>query len=237
MFTVQKGCRSHAVEGAQIAALEYLQPALRQIASAQVRQAQLSDQLKSLQSALETKQTGVLALGPDGKVQEMNAIASDMVQAGDGLSLRAGRLQIWDVEAQRVCDFACASMQAVGIQSSPGVQILASRPSSLPPFLITVCAPMPERSDDRAPNSGFLVMIEDPSAGLAVGIAQLRSAYGFTKAEARVAVLICNGQTASEIALAAHVGLATVRTQIQKIMQKMGVRRQVDVARILSRYL
>jgi DNA-binding CsgD family transcriptional regulator len=57
--------------------------------------------------------------------------------------------------------------------------------------------------------------------------------FDLTPAEARVAVHISNGLNAKEIARLQSVALSTVRTQIQKVLEKAGVERQVDLMRVL----
>ena len=61
--------------------------------------------------------------------------------------------------------------------------------------------------------------------------------FGFTKAEANVSIAIARGQSANEIAVTTSTSLATIRTQIQRVMQKMHVNRQSEIVRILSNYV
>ena len=62
----------------------------------------------------------------------------------------------------------------------------------------------------------------------------LVNVYGLTPAEARVAQALCCGMTAAQYAYEAGVGLATVRSQIKTIFQKMGLRRQIELVQTLS---
>lgn len=57
--------------------------------------------------------------------------------------------------------------------------------------------------------------------------------FDLTPAEARIAVQLANGASAKEIALRSGGSLATVRTQIQRVMEKTGVDRQADLIRML----
>jgi DNA-binding CsgD family transcriptional regulator len=54
-----------------------------------------------------------------------------------------------------------------------------------------------------------------------------------TPAEARVAVCIAGGANAKEIAQQQAIAVATVRTHIQRIMDKTGADRQTDLIRVL----
>lgn len=57
--------------------------------------------------------------------------------------------------------------------------------------------------------------------------------FDLTPAEARIATQLANGASAKEIALRSGGSLATVRTQIQRVMEKTGVERQADLIRML----
>lgn len=59
--------------------------------------------------------------------------------------------------------------------------------------------------------------------------------FRLTPAEARVAVQLADGANAKEIAQRSGAALATVRTQIQRVMEKAGVSRQTDlILRLLN---
>lgn len=58
----------------------------------------------------------------------------------------------------------------------------------------------------------------------------LRAPHGLTKAEARVAVQIAEGQGPMEIAASTGQSITTVRTHLASVRRKLGVRRQAQVA-------
>lgn len=64
---------------------------------------------------------------------------------------------------------------------------------------------------------------EDPRRALTVR-------FGLTRAEARAALRIANGETAKEIAEDLAVSLVTVRNQIKSAMSKVGAHRQIELA-------
>lgn len=63
----------------------------------------------------------------------------------------------------------------------------------------------------------------------------LRESYGLTAAEASVAVCLAGGLSTNEIAERRQVSRGTVRSQLKQIFVKLGVRRQAEVVRLLSR--
>jgi DNA-binding CsgD family transcriptional regulator len=82
--------------------------------------------------------------------------------------------------------------------------------------------------------SRALVVLHDPNANQRViDPFIVAECFGLTPAEARVAVGIAGGANAKQIAQQQSVALATVRTHIQRIMDKTGVDRQTDLVRVL----
>lgn len=62
-------------------------------------------------------------------------------------------------------------------------------------------------------------------------------AHGLSRGEAEVASMIADGLLAREISEGRNVGIHTVRTQIKAAMNKMGVRRQTELAIQIRRLL
>ncbi|HEY8359506.1 MAG TPA: LuxR C-terminal-related transcriptional regulator [Ramlibacter sp.] len=79
-----------------------------------------------------------------------------------------------------------------------------------------------------------LVVLHDPALRQpALDPFIVAECFDLTPAESRVAVLIAGGATPKAISQRLDVGLATVRTQLQRAMEKMGVTRQPDLVRVL----
>jgi DNA-binding CsgD family transcriptional regulator len=58
--------------------------------------------------------------------------------------------------------------------------------------------------------------------------------FGLSSAEVRVLALLLDGAAAGEIAAQTGTRLPTVRTHIRSIFGKTGVKRQIDLVRLLS---
>ncbi len=68
------------------------------------------------------------------------------------------------------------------------------------------------------------------SVKLATGFIQF---YGLTAKEARVLQALVNGATPENIQAELQISMATVRKHIQSIFNKTGVRRQIDLVRLV----
>lgn len=87
--------------------------------------------------------------------------------------------------------------------------------------------------------AGNLVHVRDTLAelemarGPALNAMIVGECFGLTPAEARVAVHIANGKTVQAIARLHGATVATVRSQLGKAMEKVGVQRQAQLAQVL----
>ena len=62
----------------------------------------------------------------------------------------------------------------------------------------------------------------------------LQQVYGLTPAEARLTMLILDGQAPGDAAISLKVSVTTIRTQLSAILKKTGARKQAELVRHLS---
>lgn len=105
--------------------------------------------------------------------------------------------------------------------------LLAPRPSGKASYSIAI-APLPAGHEHGV----AALLIADP-AGQPPTETTLRTLYGLTRAESRVAVALLRGSTPDEIADAFEVSIATIRTHLQRIFTKTATRRQSELIRLL----
>jgi DNA-binding CsgD family transcriptional regulator len=63
----------------------------------------------------------------------------------------------------------------------------------------------------------------------------LRSAFGLTPTEAKVAISIARGRSPATIAVAHRVSVATIRTQLKSVYAKTRTHRQSELAAFVGR--
>ena len=85
-------------------------------------------------------------------------------------------------------------------------------------------------------DSGGLIMvvIEDLARRVTPSAAMLRGVFGFTRAEAEVAIALAGGSGAEEVASSREVSLETVRSQIRAILQKSEAANLRDLERLMA---
>ena len=139
----------------------------------------------------------------------------------------------------------CVSLQGLTVRSfSAAVQDACNRSSStLGSVLLTdrqqetsrqvLVLPIMVRHSGRNDRAA-LVLVHGQGNSQASGQMLLQQAYGLTPAEARLAILLLEGQTPGDAAVNLRVSIATVRTQLSAILKKTGARKQAELMLRLS---
>jgi DNA-binding CsgD family transcriptional regulator len=103
--------------------------------------------------------------------------------------------------------------------------------------LLVVPVPLPPPAFslwELSATARLLVLVIDPAARNLVAAMALQTAFGLTAAEARVATLVGSGLSGPQAAQVLGVSPATVKTHLARCFEKLGVRSQVELARMLS---
>ncbi|MEO0497528.1 MAG: PAS domain-containing protein [Pseudomonadota bacterium] len=235
VFTVQRSIRAGPPDPETLKRFGRFGRSLRNVASAQARYGHLLSRLDTLEAVFEKMPVGIITLDLRGRVLEVNSTAKAIFESSDGLGIVGGRLRATETGAQRRLLELIASLGHAR-DEVPFSQLFIPRSSGLPPYrLVVEPGHVTSMRSDGA--NTVVVVLEDPSRDIALEIEHLKDGFDLTAAEARVALLMTKGQSASEMARSSGVSIATIRTQIQRVLNKSGARRQIDLVRILSRYI
>ena len=182
------------------------------------------------QRALDALSFGVVVLDGAGAVIAANDAARRAALPRGGVVLTRHRIGAENVSADRA--LAAAIAAALAGRPSAARIVTVPRPSG-GAWMVSVM-PLPASSPIAAHDGGALVLIVDPASERGVRRDDLATLYGLTGAEADLAIAIAGGAQLHEIAGRRGVKLSTVRSQLLSAMQKMQVRRQADLARLLA---
>lgn len=175
--------------------------------------------------------SGVFLLGATGRVLHANAVARAMLDSRDGLLLRDGKLAaIGRTTAPRLEAVVAACLSA----APRGGELLLPRVSG-GTWLLSAC-PLPATSAGVTGVAACRAWawVTDPAAERPGLQGRLAVLFGLTVAQQRVATALLTGSSPAEIAEARDVALATVRSQVQAVYAKLGVRRHGDLVRLLG---
>ena len=182
---------------------------------------------QTLQQVVQRMEAPVLFLDRKGRLVDGNAAARQWLAcAASPLQLRAGRVAVCHDGRWRDLAVDLASLAA---HASPRLELpLGGASKTTTTLALHALAP---GGDGFAHHESFAVATLLPRRSDAA--ASLRERFGLTGSEARIALQLAQGQRASEIASGASVALSTVRTHIRSILDKCGVRSQVQLVALV----
>jgi DNA-binding CsgD family transcriptional regulator len=223
--------------------LEVLTPHLTRALDATLRLGPLADGSRQLVRVLELLPTSAVLLDAKARVVHANPSAELLLRCRDGLTSIAddgARLAavLPDENAALTLTLAKALRVATGNGDELGEMLRLTRLSGAAPLLV-IPVPLPPPAFslwELSHAARLLVLIVDPSKRnfAAAPAPALRSTFGLTSSEARVATLVGSGLSGPEAAQALGVSPATVKTHLARCFLKMEIRSQVELARIVS---
>lgn len=169
-------------------------------------------------------------VGADGRVVTMNASAEALLDHGS-LRVVNGHLITARADEQRRLDGVLHSAGPLGIETV-SERVMVRSTSGGHAILLQAVA-----LDPRVAGPGkLLVLFDDPSSGQAItDSGPALQMLGLTAAEAKVAALVGAGRSPREAADQLQVSVNTVRSALKLAYDKLGVRRQAELARIVTR--
>lgn len=185
---------------------------------------------------IETSGTGALLVDADGHLVSANSVAEGLMAEGGPLSITAGRVRAATTGATQEVLAAVADMAGrQSAQSDPDVYVALALPDPdrLHPLTLII-RPGPPYGPVSAPlRRTAVIILRDPARPAMLAIADLERLFGLTRAEARLATRLADGDALEDAALALGVSRNTARSQLQAIYLKTGVNRQGDLVRLL----
>jgi DNA-binding CsgD family transcriptional regulator len=175
----------------------------------------------------------VIFLGGKGEVRLMNKPAEEMVKRKDGLLLSRGKLSanVYAESAALRTMVAGATRTGNGTGFSAGGTILISRTKGRP-ISVTV-APLREFNPIASQQPAAVLFISDPDQRVEVPFDMLQRCYGLTPAEARLAMVLLEGQSLKQASETCSVTHNTAKSQLKSVFWKTDVKRQGELIRLL----
>lgn len=185
-----------------------------------------------LQAAtLERLGVGTLLLDAHGEVLQCSAVASQLLAAGHGLTLKGRRLRAANGLDERRLERAVQRLLAARTEGAGNAaQALALGSGTRGLGVLLRGLPF---GKGYAGEAALEVIIRDPLSRPEPSEALLRQLYQLTPAEAGLAALLCHGQSLEQAAGALTISRNTARAHLRVIFSKTGVSRQADLVQLL----
>jgi DNA-binding CsgD family transcriptional regulator len=221
--------------------LQRLTPHLCRALDATLQLGPLVDGSRQLTRVLQIMPNPALLLDARARVIHANPAAERLLREGDSLiCVGDDGLRLSAVEPEEGDALARAVVQALrvadGSNALLGEPVRLTRSSGATPLLV-IPVPLPPPAFplwELSKSARLLVLLIDPGTRNAAAASALRAAFGLTNAEARVAILIGSGLSGPHAAQVLGLSAATVKTHLAHCFDKIGVRSQVELARLLT---
>ncbi len=196
--------------------------------------ATLTQRKRDFAEATEAVGHGIVILAAGSRVVHLNSAAERILTAGDGLGIDSGCVTAVNVDANRELQrlvHRALTADETGIRE--GGSGTCARPSGQRPYVIHVLPLQTSRTGRSSGASTAMLLVIDPGQSREPPASLLRRAYGLTRAEAEVALLVLRGEGLKPIADALCVSPATVRTHLRQVFDKTDTHRQAELVRLL----
>jgi DNA-binding CsgD family transcriptional regulator len=185
-----------------------------------------------LERALDMLDCALVIVDDEGKVEYRNRAAAAMLKGSHGgLAVADGFLTAKGRKGREALTQAfrlsCAELQPSGL-------CLPQAGAAPERWLRLVVAPVYFGASADSASRAAVWILNTQSPGLP-SEELLAALFGLSRAEARLAIGVLEGRSATEYARLAGVGVATIRTQLHSIFSKTGVRRQAQLVALLSK--
>jgi DNA-binding CsgD family transcriptional regulator len=185
--------------------------------------------------SLDCSPHGIFLVDADARVRHANRAGEAIVAEARGLSVKDGILRAPTSASTRALHQLIESAGGADAGCRGGGAVALTRPGFCRPLSIIVA---PLRSEHlsffRRPPS-VIVCATDAESRPMVPEERLRALFGFTSAEAKIAVELLAGCDPTSIAERKQLSVNTVRVHIARIMAKSDTNRQADLVRLLER--
>ncbi len=177
---------------------------------------------------------GIVLLRAGGKILVANKSATELCTAKRGLALGASGLHALLPRHERVLQhMISAAASRTECDAERALKISSVEENKA--LVVTVTRTNTPDLFALAPDAVVAVFITDPDNHPIPPAQMLTSLFGLTPSEARLAILLAEGNTLQDSAERLRVTLATVRTQRMQIFQKTGTVRQSHLVSLLLR--
>jgi DNA-binding CsgD family transcriptional regulator/PAS domain-containing protein len=191
----------------------------------------------ALSATLDRLTAAVLLVTAEGRLVYVNAKADAMLVAGEVLRAPNGRVTAVAPDAERkLRDAIAAAARGDADLGVKGIAItLAERDDTS-----QVARVLPLTSGERRGmldrKAAAAIFVHQTQKGVPAPLETMTKLYGLTAGEVRVLAAVAETSGVASMAAALGISQATIKTHLQSLFAKTGVRRQADLVKLLTRH-
>ena len=192
-------------------------------------------QLQLYRKLLDRIGAGILIVGQDARLVYANELADQLLSEGTTLTVRHNKLTTASLPhakaLKEALDRACTENDSAIGNFGNGIALTGIDGS------VAVCYVLPLGKSERRRELGpglAAVFITTNGASLPPALEVLSALSGLTSREARIALMVADGQSPVEASQALGISVNTLRTHLARIFEKTGVNSQMGLAKFVG---
>ncbi len=192
-------------------------------------------QLQLYRKLLDRIGAGVMIVAQDARLVYANEIADALLSGGLTLTVRQNKVTTASPPLAKglkdALDRACTETDTAIGNFGNGIPLSGSDGS------VAVCYVLPLGKSERRRELGpglAAIFVTTNGASVPPALEVLSALSGMTSREARIALMIADGQTPNEAAIALGISINTLRTHLARIFEKTGVNSQRELAKFVG---
>jgi DNA-binding CsgD family transcriptional regulator len=225
VFGVQRGYEDGRFSAESVGLVALLMPHLKRAYRLHSAIGRAERERETFEETLRVVPQCVLIVDRDARLVFANRAAERLLAARDGIRLASGCVTAADREDQAA--FA-ALFNPLGALEGTGAVAALRRAQNRRPLLVQA---LPLRRNGRWDSTGRVVLLIDVDPPRRLSPDRLAALFDLTAAEGRLWAELAGGATLAEIAVRRRVSVNTLRVQLARLFNKVGVHRQADLVR------
>ncbi|MDZ7842414.1 MAG: helix-turn-helix transcriptional regulator [Gammaproteobacteria bacterium] len=186
-----------------------------------------------LDSRRSPHHAGTIIVDARGQLLYADEAAEKLFASRSGVDLVGGGIRLATNRDNARLSAAITACVVTRPDTPAGQRIHQKGNSSRPSLTIDVLPFRRTTTHIGAPCTAVMLLIEQPDRGRNEQIARLRSRFGLTPAEAKLALEMLRGDGRAAAAERCGISINTARTQLTQIFQKANVKRQAELIKVL----
>ena len=213
--------------------IERLLPHLRQYVRTRQALADVGGLRASLAALLDYSPTGLIQLNRRGRIVAASERVRHILKRQGGLFDRGGfLLALAPADNDRLQELLARALPRFGGRGAAGSMVVTGPPGGS--RLVLHVTPVGQGDGGVLPSEvAALVLVVDPYSQLPVDDSLAEAALGLSPAESRIAVLLAEGKTVRDVAVATGCSVNTIRWHIRQIFEKQGISRLEQLASLV----
>jgi DNA-binding CsgD family transcriptional regulator/PAS domain-containing protein len=215
--------------------LTLLTPHLRRAIEIYAKLNRMTSERDVYAGAVNQLSVASIILDEQGRLLTTNAVGRALLDQGEGLSLREGRLHIEGRDINQELQLALTTILKAQLRGETAVVRALRVPRSAGRAdLGLVIKPVPASLWSEGQSSpSAAVFVSDPDLQESTSCQILGELFALTPAEANLATLLARGLSLAQVSDAQAISQHTARAQLKSIFAKTGVSRQAELVRLV----